>query len=72
MVPVLIMGFFLALLVGELVYELSSGKLLARGWRVYTKRQDNPMLYWSSIVLQTLVALFVLCMFVLVVLGRKG
>jgi len=72
MVPVLFVGFFVALLVGEIIYELSSGKLLARGWKVYTRRQDNPTLYWSSIVLQMFVALFVLCMFVLLVLRRKG
>jgi hypothetical protein len=72
MVPVVFMGFFVALFVGEIVYELSSGKLLARGWKVYARRQDNPMLYWSSIVLQTFVALFLICMFVLAVLGRKG
>jgi hypothetical protein len=72
MVPIAFMGFSVALFVGEIVYELSSGKLLARGWKVYASRQDNPMLYWSSIVLQTFVALFLICMFVLVVLGRKG
>jgi hypothetical protein len=72
MMPVLFVGFFVALFVGEIIYELSSGKLLARGWKVYTKRQDNPMLYWSSIALQTFLALFLLCLFVLVVLGTKG
>jgi hypothetical protein len=72
MVPFVFMGFFVALFVGEIVYELSSGKLLARGWKVYTSRQDNPMLHWSSLVLQTFVALFLICMLVLVALGRKG
>jgi hypothetical protein len=72
MVPFVFMGFFVALLVGGIVYELSSGKLLAWGWKVYSRRQDNPMLYWSSIVLQILVALFVLCMFIVVALGSKS
>ncbi len=72
MMPFLFVGFFMvALLVGGIVYELSSGKLLAWGWKVYTRRQDNPMLYWSSLVLHVLVALFVLCMFIVVALGNK-
>ena len=73
MMPVLFVGFFIvALLMGEIVYELISGKLLARGWKVYARRQDNPMLFWSSLALQMLVALFVLCMVILVAAGSKG
>jgi hypothetical protein len=72
MMPVMFVGFLaVALLTGEIVYELSSGNLLARGWKVYTRRQDNPMLYWSSIVLQMLVALFVLCMVLVFAVGKK-
>jgi hypothetical protein len=69
--PVLFVGIFVALLVGEIIYELGSGKLLARGWKVYTRRQDNPMLYWSSIVLQMFVALFLLGMFFVVFFGVR-
>jgi hypothetical protein len=73
MMPVLFVGFFMvALLMGEIVYELISGKLLARGWKVYARHQDNPMLFWSSLALQMLVALFVLCMVILVAAGSKG
>jgi hypothetical protein len=73
MMPVLFVGFFIvALLIGEIAYELISGKLLVRGWKVYARRQYNPMLFWSSLALQMLVALFVLCMVILVAAGIKG
>ena len=57
--PALVIALFLfALLLGEIVYEISTGKLLARGWKVYARRQDNPMLYWSSMTLKILITLF--------------
>jgi hypothetical protein len=57
---------FAALPVGTLIYELRTGKLLSRGWKVIGKREDNPMLYWSSIVLESFMALFLFCLWVLV------
>ncbi len=71
--PAILFGFLIAaVLIGEIVYELSSGKLLARGWKVYAKREDNPMLFWSSVALQTFVALFVIGMLVLVLVGLRN
>jgi len=56
----------------RVAYQLRSGKLLARGSKVYANRAENPMLYWSSITLEALVMLFVFCTFALVLLGTKG
>ena len=49
---------FAAFLVGEVLYELLTGKLLVRGWKVFKSRDENPMLYWSGISLKILVVLF--------------
>jgi len=57
--------------VGELVCELRTGKLLARGWKIIERRQDNPMLYWSSMALKSFVALFLMDLWVLTFLGRN-
>lgn len=58
--PAMVIALFLfALLLGEVVYELGTGKLLARGWKVFARRDDNPMLYWSSMTLKILMTLFV-------------
>ena len=70
--PAMVVGFLIiALLVGEIIYELRTGKLLARGWKVYAKREDNPMLFWSSVALQIFVALFITGVVVLAVVGLK-
>ena len=58
--PAMVIALFLfALLLGEVVYELRTGKLLARGWKVFARREDNPMLYWSSMALKIVMTLFV-------------
>ena len=44
-------------LVGVIIYQLFSGKSLLRGWCVLNTRKDNPMLFWSSIGVQIMVAL---------------
>jgi len=70
--PAMIVGILIiAVLVGEIVYELRTGKLLARGWKVYAKREHNPMLFWSSVTLQMFVALFVICVVIVFVMGLK-
>ena len=53
----------------SLVREVRSGNLKARDGHVYTKRKANPMLYWSSIILHSFMALFVFGIFVLAVWG---
>jgi hypothetical protein len=71
--PVIVVGsLIVALLLGETVYQLFSGKLLARGWKPYLSREQNPMLYWSSIGLQIVVVLVVICVICLAVLGAKS
>jgi hypothetical protein len=70
--PAMVVGFLIiALLVGEIIYELRTGKLLARGWKVYSKREDNPMLFSSRIALHIFVTLFVIGVVALVVAELK-
>jgi hypothetical protein len=58
-----------ALLLGfvRIVCELRTGKFFARGWkgRAYATREQNPVLYWSSMILEILVALLVTYVFVM-------
>ena len=70
--PAMVVGFLIiALLVGEIVYEIRTGKLLARGWKVFAKRDQNPMFFWSSVTLQIFVALVVIGVVVLAVVGLR-
>lgn len=57
----LLVGFF------RIVCELRTGKFFARGWkgRAYATREHNPVLYWSSMILEILVALLVTYVFVM-------
>ena len=71
--PVMVVGsLIVAFLLGETIYQLISGKLLARGWKPYLNREHNPMLYWSSIGLQIVVVLVVIYVICLAVLGTKS
>ena len=58
-----------ALLLGfvRIVCELRTGKFFARGWkgRAYSTREHNPVLYWSSMILEILVALLVTYVFLM-------
>jgi|GEM_PF-5621798 len=66
---------FGVLLGGQLIWELcrqfSTGKLMARGFRLFSGRQENPMLYWSSMILQILVAVMVIGTIILGILGAR-
>ena len=64
---VLMCGF----LVGGLIYELKTGTLVGRGWKVYAHRQDNPMLYWSSITIEVIFALIFVGIWLFAALGSK-
>ncbi len=54
-----------ALLFGlaRIVYELTTGKFFGRGWKVYATRDQNPRLYWTSMILEILGALLVTYVF---------
>jgi hypothetical protein len=58
-----------ALLLGfvRIVCELRTGKFFAGGWkgRAHSTPEDNPVLYWSSMILEILVALLVAYVFVM-------
>jgi hypothetical protein len=61
----------LILLWGVLLYQLSTGKLLARNWRVWTTRKEQPILYWSVVAVQGLAILFGSVFFIRDVLSLK-
>jgi len=63
---------FSSFLIGRLAYQLRTSKLCDRRWRAYTNRQDNPMLYWSSIILESLIALMLLSIWMLGIAGTKN
>ena len=48
------------LMLGGVLYQLASGKLLGRNWRPYSSREERPIEYWMAITLETTVALAVL------------
>jgi hypothetical protein len=65
-----VMGsLIVALLIGETVYEIATGNLLARGWKPYLRREQNPMVYWSTIGLQVFIISVVVCFFCLLLLS---
>jgi hypothetical protein len=39
-------------------WQLLTGKLLDRNWRLWTTRQERPTFYWSMVGLQSLITLF--------------
>jgi hypothetical protein len=43
---------------GSVAYQLVSGKALDRHSRVWTTRSSYPALYWTSVLWQSVVALF--------------
>jgi len=58
--PIIIVGsLIVAFLLAHTGYQLFSGKLFARGWNPFLVREQNPMLFWSSICLQFVVVLIV-------------
>ena len=71
MIFFVIFSLFVALFAGEFVYELKTGNLLAKGWKVIGRREDNPMWYWSSMALKSFITLFLMCLWVLTFPARK-
>lgn len=66
----LLLGFF------RIFCELRTGQIFARGWkgRAHATREHNPILYWSRMILEILVAVVVTSVFVtncLKELGRR-
>jgi hypothetical protein len=63
----LIIAFF----IGRTAYEVATGKLLGRGWKPYETREQNPMVYWSTIALQIFLISAAVCIFGLALLSPK-
>ena len=48
------------LVTSVLVYQLASGIVLNRGWRVWYRRSDDPKAYWTILLTQAGLALLIL------------
>jgi uncharacterized membrane protein YphA (DoxX/SURF4 family) len=48
------------LMLGGVLYQLVSGKLLARNGRPFSSRNERPAMYWTAISLETVGALAIL------------
>jgi hypothetical protein len=56
-----LLGLFMGtLMLGGVLYQLVSGKLLGRDWRPYTTRDERPVMYWTAIAIEAAGALWVL------------
>ena len=54
-------GFLMVgLMLGGVLYQLASGKILGRNWRPFSSRDERPVLYWIAISVETAGALAVL------------
>ena len=43
------------ILIGVVLYQLATGKLLDRGWTTVTTREERPRFYWSLLTLQAVI-----------------
>jgi uncharacterized membrane protein YraQ (UPF0718 family) len=68
----IVCSLIIAFVIGVIVYELRNGKLLGRNWKAYTKREDNPMLFWSTVALQMFAALIIVGAMVLTLMSLKN
>jgi heme O synthase-like polyprenyltransferase len=50
------------LMIGVVLYQLASGKLLDKGWAVRTTREKRPLFYWSLLTLQAVIVAAVVFM----------
>ena len=48
------------LMLGGVLYQLVSGKLLGRDWRPFTSRDERPVMYWTAIAREAAIGLAVL------------
>jgi len=71
MVAAIVILLITGLIIGVVVYELKTGTLVGRDWKVYAHRQDNPGLYWSSVILQAFIAFMLFGIWILAVLGSN-
>jgi hypothetical protein len=55
----------LAILIGHIIYQLRTGELLTRNWKVETTRDENPTQFWVVISIETVVIGWFLTLFVL-------
>jgi len=48
---------FSCLMLGAVLYQLVSGRLLDRNWMAYTTLEERPKLYWLTLAIETAGAL---------------
>ena len=68
-----VVGFVIcSSLIGRLAYQIGKGKLYDRRWRAYTNRQENPQMYWSSLILESVIVLMLVSFWILMVISTKN
>jgi len=72
MVAAIFLLLMSGVIVAEIVYELRTSTLIGRGWKVYAHRDDDPQLYWSSVVIEIILALTLVGVSILAILGRNA
>ena len=58
-------GVVFLLLLGIVLYQLISGRLLGLTWRVWFSRAEKPGAYWAVIIIETVAAVAGLCLWAL-------
>ena len=43
---------------GILIYQGLTGRLLNRGWRIWTTLEERPQLYWTVLIIQAAIFVF--------------
>ena len=43
---------FISLMLGSVLYQVISGRLLDRSWKTFATRKERPRLYWSVIAFE--------------------
>jgi hypothetical protein len=46
---------FALLMSGLIAWQICTGKVLSRSWKIWTTRDDDPVLYWLVVGAQTLI-----------------
>jgi hypothetical protein len=67
----IVVSLIIAFFVGQTTYEIATGKLLGRGWKQCLTREQNPMVYWSTIGIQIFLISAAVCILGLALLSPK-
>jgi hypothetical protein len=61
----------IAAMVGGVVYQIVSGKVLDRSWKVWATRAEQPGRYWFGVAFQSIIVLIPIVMLIYDYFGHK-